>query len=79
MTDDEFSMVEAAYPKTDIMKKLGAGLPSEIEGPPVKADQTYYKQFQNDSSNDLKRQREMQIQNRDHMPNNTFMKLFQGT
>ena len=45
------------------------------DGPPVK-DLTYYREYQNDSTNDLKQQRELNMQNKDNLPNNTFIKLF---
>ena len=50
-------------------------LDPESHGPPVQ-NQTFYKEFEDDRENDIKRQREGFINARENMPNNTFIKLF---
>jgi hypothetical protein len=45
------------------------------KGAPVEVQQTFYKQYMNMES-DIKLQREANIQAREQMPNNTFIKLF---
>ena len=50
-------------------------LDPDTHGPPVQ-NQTFYKDFEENEENDIKRQRQGFINARDNMPNNTFIKLF---
>eukprot|EP00347_Sterkiella_histriomuscorum_P016697 403352198 len=49
----------------------------DVQGAPIQQDLTFYKQYLQDSTNDVKKQREQFIKNRENLANNTFMKLFQ--
>lgn len=49
----------------------------DLQGPPVQAQQTFYKNFEAQQS-DIKLQREGFINARENMPNNTFIKLFKN-
>ena len=50
----------------------------EVNGPPVDKlqQQTFYKEFTENKTNDVKQQREEMANAQEHMPNNTFIKLF---
>ena len=50
-------------------------LDPDAHGPPVQ-DQTFYKDYEENQENDIKKQRQGFINARDNMPNNTFIKLF---
>lgn len=40
-SDDDFGGLEKTNPNQDLMKKIGANLPTE--GPPIVKDQTFYR------------------------------------
>ena len=55
-------------------------LDPDIQGVPVRQDQTFYKEFQANQDNDIKMRREAYGSNtgKQDLANNTFIKLFQN-
>lgn len=48
------------------------------KGVTVRKDMTFYKEYENDHNNDIKQLREEFDKKKEQIPNNTFMKLFNG-